>query len=81
MGSAGAIVAPGRPLLLRPRSAMNRRLRPASPRMRMALLVLDQEFQLLGRDPIPVLRMLLDHGLSDRARILGTRVRRARVRP
>jgi len=49
--------------------------------MRMALLVLDQEFQLLGRDPIPVLRMLLDHGLSDRARILGTRVRRARVRP
>jgi hypothetical protein len=48
--------------------------------MRVALLVLDQELHLFGRDAVPVLRMLLDHGLSDRARILGARMRRARVR-
>src|SRR5439155_10914533 len=62
--------------LVRTRPAMERRvLRPSPPEMRTTLLILNQEFELFGRDPVSVLRVVLDDGLAARPRMLGSRVR------
>jgi len=46
--------------LVRTRSAVDRRLGASAPRMRAALWLLVQEFELFRRDPRSVLRMLPD---------------------
>jgi len=74
MGPLRALVPPvlacSRPLLpkvVRARHARRRRLRTTGA-LRMLPLMLIQELQLFGRDPRPVLRMLLDDRLAAGAR-------------
>jgi hypothetical protein len=65
--------------LVRARTAVRRGLRAATPGVRVALLILE-EFQLFGRDSVSVLRMLFDHGLPARARMLRPRIVRPGMR-
>ena len=54
---------------------MKRRAGSSPTGMWATLLVLHQEFELFGRDPVSVLRVVLDDGLAARPRMLGSRVR------
>jgi len=64
--------------LVRTGLAMKRRAGSSPTGMWATLLVLHQEFELFGRDSIPVLRMLFDDRLAAGPRVLRSLVRRPR---